>query len=185
MKKWEVGERKFKAKGNIFAHYTQRVTNPANGNSCDFDLLGFSDWVNIVAITPEKKCVLVKQYRLGCNDFTLEIPGGAVDSGEDPIVAAARELTEETGYETSKDLIPLGVLTPNPAIQFNRLFVFLAEDVTPTGKQAFDPMEDIEITLIEESDIEEALLAGKVHHALAVAGLSLYSAFKRKCSRES
>ena len=57
-----------------------------------------SDWVNIIALTPDQHIVLVRQFRFGINAFSLEIPGGMIDAGEDPIVAGLRELREETGF---------------------------------------------------------------------------------------
>ena len=57
------------------------------------------DWVNIIALTPSYKIVGIKQYRAGTDEITLEIPGGMIDSGEEPLMAAKRELAEETGYK--------------------------------------------------------------------------------------
>ena len=48
------------------------------------------DWVNVIALTDEDQVVLVRQYRLGTERITLEIPGGVVDSGEEPAAAAAQ-----------------------------------------------------------------------------------------------
>ena len=60
------------------------------------------DWVNVVAVTPEGKIVLVRQFRFGSNSLWLEVPGGVMEKGEDPITAGVRELSEETGYGGGK-----------------------------------------------------------------------------------
>ena len=64
----------------------------------DVNTFRFPDWCNVIAITPEQELVLVWQYRFGTGTMSLELPGGCVDPGEEPLVAAGRELAEEAGY---------------------------------------------------------------------------------------
>jgi 8-oxo-dGTP pyrophosphatase MutT (NUDIX family) len=64
----------------------------------DFYRLDFSTWVNIVAVTKKQEIVFIQQYRFGSGQIEVEIPGGAVEPGEDPLGAGIRELLEETGY---------------------------------------------------------------------------------------
>src|SRR5690349_16614812 len=77
------------------------------------------DWVNVIPVTRSGEVVLVRQFRFGIWQDTLEIPGGMVDDGEAPADAALRELEEETGYRP-RELVPLGSIHPNPALQSNR-----------------------------------------------------------------
>lgn len=131
----------------------------------------FLDWVNIVAITPKKKVLLVKQYRFGTGEITLEIPGGTLDQGEsNPKAAAKRELMEETGYSSDK-LIFIGKVAVNPAIQDNYCHFYLAKDVKLIGDQNLDPAEDIEIDLVHLKEIEGMIKQGMIKHSLAVLGL--------------
>ena len=76
------------------------------------------NWVNIIPITENNEVILVNQHRFGTEQLTLEIPGGMVDEGEDPMKAATRELAEETGY-TSSQIIEIGRVEPNPALMSN------------------------------------------------------------------
>src|ERR1700679_1313608 len=74
----------------------------------------FPDWVNVVPVTPNGQMILLKQHRHGAERDFLEIPGGSTHPGqnEDPREAAARELLEETGYQ-SQNWIACGSHYPN------------------------------------------------------------------------
>ena len=128
------------------------------------------DWVNVLPVTSDGKALLIRQWRVGSMDWCLETPGGAVDSEEqsDPAVAAARELEEETGY-TAGELIHMGDLNPNPAINTNRSHFFLAKDCTkPVSRKNFpDPAEDIELVPTPCENLAEMVREGKIDHALA------------------
>ncbi|QPF90298.1 NUDIX hydrolase [Bradyrhizobium commune] len=56
------------------------------------------DYVIALAITPDARLLLVRQYRPAIEQFSLELPAGMLDPNEDPDTAVARELLEETGY---------------------------------------------------------------------------------------
>ncbi|MET0390925.1 MAG: NUDIX hydrolase, partial [Polyangiales bacterium] len=136
----------------IFRVSQQPFESPRNGNVVDAVVLHAPDWVNIVAFTHERRCVLIHQYRFGTGKVTLEIPGGIVDPGESPLTAAVRELREETGYHAER-WTSLGSIAPNPAFQNNRLHTFLAEEASWVGAQEQDETEDIAVELIPEADI--------------------------------
>lgn len=133
-------------------------------------VLEFDSWANVVALTKHNEVVLVKQYRHGVQEISLELPGGVVDSGEDPLEGAKRELMEETGYSAG-NIIEVGRLYPNPAIQQNTLFCYLATDVEWVGEQHLDEAEEIEVQLIPLDELIEMARQGKFLHALNVAVL--------------
>lgn len=136
----------------------------------DFYRLHSADWVNVVALTPRAELVLVRQYRHGSGSLTLEIPGGMIDPGEAPAVAAARELLEETGYEASR-VIPVGAVNPNPALFTNRVHTFLAPDVVRTGDIVNEGAEETEVALVPAADVHALVRRGAIDHALVLAGL--------------
>ena len=83
----------------------------------DFTVLDFQDWVNIIPITHDGRIVMIRQWRHGIRRETLEIPGGLISPDDpDPSDAAVREMMEETGY-FSDNIIHIGTVEPNPAIQ--------------------------------------------------------------------
>ena len=70
-----------------------------NGNiNPEFYVLEYPSWVNVIAITPDDRFVMVRQYRHGLGIISTELCAGVVEQGEEPIDAAKRELLEETGY---------------------------------------------------------------------------------------
>lgn len=126
------------------------------------------DWVNIVPLTPDLNVVLIRQFRVGVDDFVVETPGGMVDPADaSPLAAARRELREETGYG-SDDIVPIGRSHPNPATQNNSVWFFAARGVRKLGEQNLDPGEDIEIVLADLADVEAMIAAGQITHALVL-----------------
>jgi 8-oxo-dGTP pyrophosphatase MutT (NUDIX family) len=124
--------------------------------------------VNIIPLSPQNEVILIRQYRHGTRDVTLEIPGGLVEEDDSPEEAAERELFEETGFRAS-EIIPLGFVHPNPAIQNNRCYTFIAKDVFPDGEQSLDEKEDIEVLRRPVTEIPRLIKEGEITHSLVLA----------------
>ena len=141
-----------------------------NGNLLDATIFEFRKWANIVALTKNGEVVLVKQYRHGVCETLLEFPGGVVEDGEEPMEGAKRELLEETGYAASS-VIQVGKLYPNPALQNNMLYCFLALDAEKVSGQSLDAGEDIEVHLVPLEELIGMAKRGEFLHALMTAVL--------------
>lgn len=141
-----------------------------NGNLLDATIFEFRSWANVLALTKNGEVVLVQQYRHGVCEALWEFPGGVLEDDEDPGEGARRELLEETGYAVSK-LIPVGKLYPNPAIQTNALYCFLALEAEKVAEQELDSGEDIEVKLVPLEQVIEMARRGEFTHALNTAVL--------------
>ena len=141
-----------------------------NGNFLDATIFEFRAWANVVALTKNGEVVLVKQYRHGVCEALLEFPGGIVEDGEDPAEGIRRELMEETGYAAS-DMILVGKVYPNPALQTNTLCCFVARDAEKVQEQNLDAGEDIEVHLVPLDELIAMAKRGQFPHALDIAVL--------------
>lgn len=148
--------------------------HPQRGKERDFFVINAPDWVNVVALTPEGHLVLVRQFRYGIDDFSLEIPGGVIDAGEDPVVAGVRELREESGYVGASARL-LGTVHPNPAMQSNRCHLVLVEQARPVADLEWDSDEEFEITTKPVEEIYALAGSGGITHAMVLNALLLFA----------
>jgi ADP-ribose pyrophosphatase len=145
----------------------------SDGAKHNFFVIENPDWVNVIALTKERELILIEQYRQGTEEIILEIPGGMIDENEDAENAARRELTEETGYEAGK-FIFLGKSRPNPAIQTNWMYHYLAVDCVKTQETAFDEHESIIVKLVPLADAGDLIINGQITHALVLAAFTMF-----------
>ena len=155
----------------LFSSRFDRVENPRNGMTMEAVVIESEDWVNVVALTPEKKIVLVEQFRFGTGKVSLEVPAGVVDPGESPIETARRELLEETGYR-SDNWEPLGRVESNPAFMNNECHFWLATDAIRTGRQSLDEGEDIAVVELTRDELDSAIKRGEMRNSLSLLALA-------------
>ncbi len=136
------------------------------------------DWVNVIALTRKQEVVLIEQFRHGIEEIILEIPGGMIDENEPPEEAARRELLEETGY-SSENFVFLGKSHPNPAIQNNTIYHYLALDCEKTAETAFDEHESVVTKLFPLTEIEKLIKEEKITHSLVITAFHWFN-FRQK-----
>jgi ADP-ribose pyrophosphatase len=153
----------------VFKVRRDTSADPRDGRAHDFYVIEAPDWINIIPLTSDGQVVLIEQHRHGTGEISLEIPGGMVDPGESPASAAARELFEETGYETS-EVVFLGKTRPNPAIQDNWIHTYLARGVERRGEPKNDGTEQTIVRLMPLERIPALIAGGVIDHSLVVVG---------------
>ena len=154
-----------------------------DGTKGTFFLIDAPDWAGVIPVvdTDEgRKFVMIRQYRHGTGHCSLEFPGGIIDKGEDPVLAVHRELLEETGYAADM-ILPLGTLSPNPAMMTNSFHAFIAEDCRLVRPQVLDEQEDIEVVLVPELEAIDLVGGEDMGHALMTAALFFYSRYTGRC----
>jgi 8-oxo-dGTP pyrophosphatase MutT (NUDIX family) len=115
-----------------------------------------SDWVSVLAVDDDGLAIVVEEYRHGAAIVALGTVGGAVESGEEPRDAAARELVEETGYEAG-EMIALGATWANFGNHTNRVHHFLARACTRVAESVLDDGELITVRIVPFGGLGEQL----------------------------
>lgn len=149
----------------------------ADGRRARYSLVDSPDWANVIAVVPDENgrdCFLmVRQYRQGGRFVTLEFPGGVIDEGEDPQIAASRELVEETGYE-AESLRLIGSTNPNPAFMTNTVYTYLAEGVHRRRRQSLDENEIMDVELVPVEEVRAGNESSFFSHAIMIAAWHWY-----------
>ena len=174
---WPLLQRTIVAEHPVFSVQRSDYADGASGPRRPIFTLGCPDWCNVLAVTPDQQVVLVRQFRFGTNTVTLEVPGGMMERGEEPETAVQRELLEESGYTASRFEL-LSNLCPNPALQGNRIYSFVAWDAVPTQPGALHGMpqelEETEVVLWPRARLAELLDEGSVDHSLCAIVLETF-----------
>lgn len=176
---WKTLGSKLLGDFRIFTIRSDRKVSPRTQKEHDFFVIDSAHWVNVIALTPRRELVMVEQFRHGSNTVELEVPGGMIDPGDaSPILAGARELREETGYEGVNGRI-IGEVWPNPAIQSNTCYTALFENCEPKHPQEWDQSEELVTRLVPLPDIPDLIASGRIRHSLVVVALCHFDLLQR------
>jgi ADP-ribose pyrophosphatase len=179
IKPWKKIGTKLLGDFRIFTVRSDRRVSPRTQAEHDFFVIDCANWVNVIALTPDRQLVMVEQFRHGSNTVELEIPGGMIDPKDaSPVAAGVRELREETGYEGRNARI-IGEVFPNPAIMSNTCYTVLVEDCECRHPLEFDHGEDIVTRLVPVADIPKLVAAGQIRHSLVVVALYDFELWQR------
>jgi 8-oxo-dGTP pyrophosphatase MutT (NUDIX family) len=154
----------------LFHLRRERFRSRVSGRTNDFYVMHLADAVHAIALTPDDRIVLVRQFRAGSGHDSLEPPGGLLEPGEDPREAGARELLEETGYAGDPPVL-LGTLWSNPSIVTSRTTTIVIANARRVAEPALDHNEELAVELVPARDISALIRDGRIDHALCVAGL--------------
>jgi 8-oxo-dGTP pyrophosphatase MutT (NUDIX family) len=172
---WREEGRKTLYEGPVFS-VDERICRSPDNEKRSYTVLNAADWAIVVPVLTEgekRQFVMVRQWRHGALELSLEFPGGVIEEGESPGAAAERELLEETGYRAGR-LVKLGEFSPNPAIMSNRVFFFIAEDLKNGGRQNLDEDEYMTVETAAEEEVIKKMGRPPYIHALMGTALGLY-----------
>ena len=135
-----------------------------------YHAIGQSDYISIVALTPERMLPIVRQFRPALESFTWELPAGLVDSEEEPATACRRELAEETGF-AARSVKLLGAASPCTGRLSNRIYSFFVETGARTAD--FSPESGISVKLVTPPELVRLIVAGEFISQLHLGTLML------------
>jgi len=151
----------------VFRVMRRRLRHATDGREGQFYVIEAPDWVQTLALTPRQEIILVRQWRFGIEKLSWEPPGGVIDSGEDILAAAQRELLEESGHAGTSPRL-LASAYPNPAIQNNQTHFVLVENCVPTTPTNWDPHEELQIGIFPLDEVRQMIRRGEILHSLAL-----------------
>jgi len=175
---WLEESRKTMFSCSIFS-VSERLCRRREGTKLKkYSVLDTSDWAIVIPVLETargREFVMVRQWRHGARELSLEFPGGVLEKGESAQKAAIRELREETGFHANK-IEELGVFSPNPAIMSNRVHFFLASELDPPKAQELDEDEYVEVETVPWEEAFRGMGKPPYIHALMGTAMSLYLA---------
>ncbi|MDR2509030.1 MAG: NUDIX hydrolase [Spirochaetaceae bacterium] len=159
----------------IFTVGEIECTSPRGGEG-KFSIVKSNHWALVMPLLKTEsgdKFIMVRQWRHGAKELSLEFPGGVVEAEERPEEGVARELREETGFRAGKISL-LGSMNPNPAFMENTISFFLAEELKIDGEQKLDKDEFVEVVTVPVYEVVREMGKPPYIHALMAAALSFW-----------
>jgi len=178
---WKETSRKKLLECRIFDVYSVNRISP-EGKNADFVLLDTPDWVTIIPLLDDsvgESFVMVRQFRQGEGDLTVEFPAGTVDEGENPEDTAQRELLEETGYSAGS-IVSLGEVNSNPAFLNNRVHTFLATGLKKIQEQSPDIHEYLDVLIVPLEEVIREMGRGPYLSGISMISLFWYLRWKNE-----
>ena len=173
---WKSGMRERVFKGPIFDICTV-VRTSTDGRSSTFVEVDSPNWVTVLPWYRNEEgkpmFVMVDQFRHGSSTVTREFPAGVVEKNEDSLLAAMRELMEETGLEAEKIHL-LGNVNPNPAFMNNRSNFYLAEEVRLVASQNLDANEQLDVFSVPVEEVVTSMGTGIYDNGIMMIALGYF-----------
>lgn len=158
-------------KGKVIHVYHDEV-KCSNGILANREVVRHLGGAAILFINSKNEVLLIKQFRYVFNEELYEIPAGKLEISEDPMLAAKRELEEETGYH-SEDIKPLGIIYPTVGYSDEKIYLYLVEEATLESTH-FDIDEDISSAFYPLKDVLEMIQNGIIKDAKTICAIHYY-----------
>ena len=167
---WTKQSSEYLFKEQYFTARKDACTMPDGSNVEAYYVVELPASVCALAITKEGKVLMARQYRHPIEETIIELPGGFVDVGEEPLVAISRELLEETGHEFAS-IEYLGKVAGNPGILTGYTYLYLAQEGRKMASQSLDANEEIQVLQLPLEEVREMLANNEIVQALHVSCL--------------
>ena len=167
--RWRTLERNYLYRNPGCAFRVYEVVLPS-GTTIEYGVLESGGFAAVVPITEDGAVVLVRQWRQPLEAFTLELPSGGVEGGEDPEEAAERELLEETGYR-AQGLVHLASVHTSTGRTTEVCHLFTCRVVRDPGGPHPEPTEFIRVVELPLQEAPEEISSGRITDAATVLGL--------------
>lgn len=152
--------------------FEQRVRLPNGHEIQEFHRIEGPDWAAVLALTDDESAVLVRQYRHGAGESSLELPAGVIDAGEEGLAAAQRELAEETGF-VAPVWQALAIVNTEPARHTTRAHLFVARGARRAGPQRVEASEPISVELISAGELGQRIDQREISHGVHIGAILL------------
>lgn len=136
------------------------------------EIVEHANAIVVVPVDSDGNILMVRQFRYAVGKDLLELPAGGIELGEDPAVAVAREMREETGF-LPRDIKPLGGFYAAPGYDTEYLYLFLASDLVPSPLVAEDT-DEIKVFPVSKDKIPDMITFGDIQDSKSIAGLLRY-----------
>lgn len=175
-KKVKLLKRDLKYHGSILDVYQDTVD--VNGHEVHWDMIKHHGASAVVPITDDGKIILVKQFRLSIDRYTLEIPAGKLEEGEDPMVGAKRELREETGYEAG-EIYHLCDMGTAYAYCDEVVHIYVAKNLKK-GEVDFDTDEETIVKIYDVETLKQMIFNSEIKDSKTILGIMSYLVKEKK-----
>lgn len=165
--KWKLLESKYLFNQPWLTVRQDTCETPSGKIIPTFYVLEYPEWANAFCLTKDGQVVMVKQYRHGLGQESIELPGGVVDEGESIEEGVKRELLEETGYQFEKVEF-LGKISANPSTTNNMMHMFLATGGEKVAEQNLDEEEEVEVVHMSLDEVKQLVREQKIVQSLHV-----------------
>jgi 8-oxo-dGTP pyrophosphatase MutT (NUDIX family) len=172
---WKKIDSKIVYTSKYLTVHEDRVIQP-DGSEGLYNTLKRQSFVTVIVLEDEN-IYLVSQFRYPINQRSLEIPEGSIEEGESPEDTALRELREEVGKNAGR-LESFGSLYIGPGLTSQKLYVFVARDLTDCNTKRESTEKDMEIVKIPFREFEDLIKDGKIFDAPTVASYGLFKSHR-------
>lgn len=172
MEEYKRLDRTLIAHGAIIDYYQDTIQVP-NGNIAKWDFIGHQGAAAVLPVDDEGRIIMVRQYRPALDRFTLEIPAGGLARADEPTMeAAARELSEETGFVSDHLELLISIRT-TVAYCNEKIDIYLADRLLP-GKQHLDEDEYVQVKAYLVEELTGKIFNGEIQDSKTVAAILAY-----------